>query len=836
MNRLLTIAIIVNNHDHHTLSLLKKFNELIIKLNSAYEVEIVIVYNTLNQDLVKSLDELSCRSPYIRLYKTLNKQASITNDISSILENCNGTYIWFIEEDYLPLDDSLEKLCPILFHNNFSLLLFNIKLYDDNKYINTTSDIVSYDNAISLFYDFGLTSITKISSCFIFSKNDFSASLYNEYMNASLSHGFNFALLDTFYNKTCAFISEPILVGLKKIKAECFFNFTNNKIISLNNYIKEILKLTFILTNKSKFNPSIIFSFNEILISDDSNYSICNTYGSFILDMVLKQLEVWIQSPKDFTLEVYNSVIEQFLILVENTSFIFIDDKKRYKKLKYRFILLKYCQIKKIKSYLENFYSAVYLCSTNLKQQSLIARQDFNFDTKQQQNPVVLYCNYINHIRLLNGQGQYTNGLKNQVLLSILIPSYNRGYNLDETLQLIAPQANYFKNKIEIVIALNACTDHSFDISSKHAKEFSFIKVKNHDVFVQTAEENISRSISLCSGLYIWTLGDDDIVLPEVFILLVYLVEHNKNVPAILFNHAVTTKSSNLFSKYINSLVTNTDNLSLIKYQNLVTNYGLTTSMAFISRYIIHKDYFHEFNDYINISPIYSHVFSFLEAFYDKSVLWVNYPLVTRYDSDVDERINTIATNLRINKFHLWSGGIIKLYLKLCEKVAINKDFFFHINETNQNQSYALHIEVMQNIIRQYALYVNNRDCLPPSPSDIMLYEIISNNAPIFEKAKLEYLIDKIIKLDSSINQNNNHESFSIKKYNQEIEKLTIINIYSRPEPFSKFQNLDYSDKNLEKNIRISIYKKILYHYRTFGIFQTVKKILKVPYDYLTSQ
>ena len=142
----------------------------------------------------------------------------------------------------------------------------------------------------------------------------------------------------------------------------------------------------------------------------------------------------------------------------------------------------------------------------------------------------------------------------------------------------------------------------------------------------------------------------------------------------------------------------------------------------------------------------------------------------------------------------------------------------------------------MQNIIRQYSLYINNKDCLPPSLDDIKLYQTIHHHAPILEKTKLEYLTDKIIKLDLSINEQIKLGYLTIKKHNQEIEELTNINIYSVFAPNLMFQNLHHKNKSLENNIKIPLYQKIIYHYKTFGIFSTLKKILVFPYNYIKSR
>lgn len=58
--------------------------------------------------------------------------------------------------------------------------------------------------------------------------------------------------------------------------------------------------------------------------------------------------------------------------------------------------------------------------------------------------------------------------------------------------------------------------------------------------------------------------------------------------------------------------------------------YGLTTSMAFILRYVFRRQQHLSFAGYILVSRIYSHVFGLARKWRGKQVLAVNHPLVVR--------------------------------------------------------------------------------------------------------------------------------------------------------------------------------------------------------------
>src|SRR6185369_4534894 len=94
--------------------------------------------------------------------------------------------------------------------------------------------------------------------------------------------------------------------------------------------------------------------------------------------------------------------------------------------------------------------------------------------------------------------------------LTICIPSYNRAGHLDTLLTFLkANILNIPAYDLNVVVVNNASNDVTAAVLQKHAHpRITPITVQHHR---PTAEENIICSVDVCTGEYVWFLGDDDV-------------------------------------------------------------------------------------------------------------------------------------------------------------------------------------------------------------------------------------------------------------------------------------------------------------------------------------
>jgi len=101
-------------------------------------------------------------------------------------------------------------------------------------------------------------------------------------------------------------------------------------------------------------------------------------------------------------------------------------------------------------------------------------------------------------------------------LLSICIPTLNRGKFIPETLDSIISQG---QNDIEIIILDGGSIDNTTKVIKKYLEDYSFIKYiklnkKNKKPHGYSFDEDVNMSISKSTGTYCWFFSDDDIVKP----------------------------------------------------------------------------------------------------------------------------------------------------------------------------------------------------------------------------------------------------------------------------------------------------------------------------------
>ena len=116
-----------------------------------------------------------------------------------------------------------------------------------------------------------------------------------------------------------------------------------------------------------------------------------------------------------------------------------------------------------------------------------------------------------------------------KILLSICIPTYNRGallVALTRSIFTILPES--LAGRIEVVISDNQSTDGTARLLTEAFRDNGAVQIHRPDRHLYTAEENLCFAISKCSGEYVWTLGDDDAIERDTFAILGDMLNEGK--------------------------------------------------------------------------------------------------------------------------------------------------------------------------------------------------------------------------------------------------------------------------------------------------------------------
>ena len=115
--------------------------------------------------------------------------------------------------------------------------------------------------------------------------------------------------------------------------------------------------------------------------------------------------------------------------------------------------------------------------------------------------------------------------------LSIIVPTYNRGACLAESLPWLKEQVIRNRSKVELIVCDNASTDNTVDILNRINGDdpfFSVVRYREHAASVGTS---IARSAENGIGRYLLLWSDDDI--PAPWMIDMYLEDINKHPDAI---------------------------------------------------------------------------------------------------------------------------------------------------------------------------------------------------------------------------------------------------------------------------------------------------------------
>ena len=109
-------------------------------------------------------------------------------------------------------------------------------------------------------------------------------------------------------------------------------------------------------------------------------------------------------------------------------------------------------------------------------------------------------------------------------LLSIFIPTFNRGHLIGETLDSFIEQISEYR--IPIVISDNCSTDDTFQVVERYKQKYPYIK------YSKNAENlgfdgNVVKMAELVDTKYCWLFGDDDIIKKDAITKVLNILKND---------------------------------------------------------------------------------------------------------------------------------------------------------------------------------------------------------------------------------------------------------------------------------------------------------------------
>ncbi|NQY42192.1 MAG: glycosyltransferase [Legionellales bacterium] len=789
------------------------------------KLEILISTKNLTYRDKKIANKYSVLYDFIKLYHDKNSNQLVVQDLISAMKQASGNFLWAIQDDLSLYQNSLNHILETLECTESDFMLMNCDFVDikDNQfpYMQANIDFVEYSKGKDLFSDFGLFYTPSKLSNIIFKKSQLQVDLYKEIYSIHPSFSQVFLFFISFCNTKSSFLSRAI--GKSKI------HFTNNKLFSFdtlynsnyridekNNFLNlhELIEYS---TTKTNIPYLDIYNYHEILFYNNTHEIQHSTTFGLLITLYLGGI-LNLSSNRIIKRSKLLEKIDSIMNVLSNPNL-----KKEYN-LSPIYLDLALIRSKIFETSSELLYSSkIYMIFLNkcfekmLVLNNSISKKINNTDLNNLHKAYLyfekpLICMQLNNTR--SSSFSFPKKHRENLLLTVLIPTYNRVGNIKKLLKRLYTKNCFDKlENIEVLIAINNSDDGTLAVCQNYKRKYLNLNYIYFEDFVYSAEENISRSIPYCTGEYVHILGDDDLIIRDVYYSMMSTI-YNSNIPVLSYNN--TEHNDPDMSKYYDDLEPGKYQIesSCISedYSKLLIKYGITTTMAFISRYIIKRSLLKPMDDFIAVSRIYSHVFAFLSYFNNQKVLLFDIPLIARYDSQVIDRFKEISSHSQGNFYYPWTTGILKHFKHSVKLGVINEEYLFKIVEsTSSGRKFYLWREIMIQVANQNILYMKNfEENEKPSNETV---ELIADFLSFFKRNNTythyyhACLFIYMITSYSCYHQEKIYDEEIIIKKLELIVSLLVGNLHHYPKPY-KLEKKSYSKFALLTKNMIEMYKK----------------------------
>ncbi len=135
-------------------------------------------------------------------------------------------------------------------------------------------------------------------------------------------------------------------------------------------------------------------------------------------------------------------------------------------------------------------------------------------------------------------------------ILSICIPTYNRSEYLSESFKILSEQVGNYVEDIEIIVSDNCSTDNTNEVICSFIDNGLLKITYNKNEENIGGWKNIEKVVSLSSGKYVFVMGDDDLLSPDFFDIIMKYLKKYEDIGIIHWNRLTgDINCSNTFIK-----------------------------------------------------------------------------------------------------------------------------------------------------------------------------------------------------------------------------------------------------------------------------------------------
>ncbi len=121
-------------------------------------------------------------------------------------------------------------------------------------------------------------------------------------------------------------------------------------------------------------------------------------------------------------------------------------------------------------------------------------------------------------------------------LLTIVLPTSNRGIILRDSLPLLSDQIKRHKDEVELIVCDNASSDDTVHILQEMCRENPFFSIVQYQDRIEDIGESIARAANNGEGKFIHFWSDDDIPSPFMVDTIVKALHEYPDIDCIMMN------------------------------------------------------------------------------------------------------------------------------------------------------------------------------------------------------------------------------------------------------------------------------------------------------------
>jgi len=315
--------------------------------------------------------------------------------------------------------------------------------------------------------------------------------------------------------------------------------------------------------------------------------------------------------------------------------------------------------------------------------------------------------------------------------LSILIPTYRRPRNVEQTVNSILVLLSEAPFDWEIVISNNLLLDKS-EPAPLNLQPDSRIQILSPEKHLLSAEENFKFGLQFCRGEFVWLLGDDDVLIPAGIRHLIPEIAKGE-FDLLIAGCKMITHDGQLLSEA--RQLSHELNFE-IPFLHFVKRTGFWFVLAGFSTTIFRRSQFdlNLFQELMSISKIYSHASTLVGSFHNKRFKFFNFSIV-EYRQNQSDVIDTghwkrAAVSQGVSSKHFWVKGFIGHLELLIQRGVFKHQFINEVIDLTINRRFRFIDHLISHFLEQVLLHIRF-----PSASASELLTIIQ----FLEKVVPEY-------------------------------------------------------------------------------------------------